>query len=65
MLSYHILVVSYGGQETSESHCIFIKLYRRPRGHESVDNVEPTHWKYRPYLQVIGSAYIPGAGHEK
>ncbi len=35
--------VIYGGQDTSESHCIFIKLYRRPRGHEADVNVKPVH----------------------
>jgi hypothetical protein len=43
MLSYQFLLVNYGGQETSESHCIFIKLYRRPLGHESDVKVLPTH----------------------
>ncbi len=65
MLSYQFLLVNYSGQETSESHCIFIKLYRRPLGHESDVKVLPTHWKYRPYLQFVGSAYKPGAGHAK
>ncbi len=64
MLFYQFLLVIYGGQETSTSHCIFIKLYRKPLGHESVVSV-PLHWKYRPNLQFIGSAYKPGAGHEK
>ena len=43
MLSYQLAVeeVIYGGQETSESHRIFMKLYRRPRGHETESNVEP------------------------
>jgi hypothetical protein len=43
MSSCQVLLVIYGGHETSESHCIFMKLYRRPRGHESVDKAEPAH----------------------
>jgi len=51
-----VVVVFYGGHDTLESHCIRMKLYRRPRGHEWDVNVEPEHWKYRPYLQLTGSA---------
>jgi len=29
-----VVVVFYGGHDTLESHCIRMKLYRRPRGHE-------------------------------
>ncbi len=45
MLSYQFLSceIIYGGQDTSESHCIFIKLYRRPREHEADVNVKPLH----------------------
>lgn len=49
-------VLFYGGHVTSESHRIFMKLYRRPRGQVNDVSVEPTHWKYRPNLQWIGSA---------